>query len=67
MTPEYEFSTYDRSSFLFQYATYAPEKITELKERERIQKEAAEAAKAAKLKAAEEAKQATGDKPDTNE
>lgn len=63
MTPNFEFSTYDRGDFLFQYADYTPEKVTELKERARIEKEAADAARAAKLKAAEEAKKAAGSDP----
>jgi len=67
MTPEYEFSTYDRNDFLFQYATYEPEKVAELKERERKEKEAMAAAREAKLKAAEEAKKAAGDKPTASE
>jgi len=67
MTPEYEFSTYDRNDFLFTYANYPPEKVTELQERARVEKEAADAARAAKIKAAEEAKKAADDKPAATE
>lgn len=47
MTPEYEFSTYDRNSLLKSFAVYSPERVAELRERDRLEKEAAAAAKAA--------------------
>ena len=65
MTPEYEFSSYDRSDFFFRFATYTPDQIGELRERERKEKEAQAAAKAARLKAAEEAKKAAAQNDET--
>ncbi len=65
MTPEYEFTTFDRSSLLTQFATYSPEQVSELRERELKEKEAQAAAKAAKLKAAEEAKKAAAGTDET--
>jgi len=47
MTPEYEFSSYDRKSFIINFSDFTPEKAAEMLERERREKEAAAAAKAA--------------------
>lgn len=63
MTPNYEFATYDRTNLLFHFANMAPEKVEELKERDRKEKEARAAAQAAKLQAAQ--KEAPANKPDT--
>ena len=60
MTPEYEFSTYDRSDFLVHFTGYSPEEAEALRERDRKEKEALAAAKAAKMKAAAAPKTAGG-------
>ncbi len=62
MTPDYEFTTYDRSSLLINFAKYSDEERAALEERDRKAKEAQAAAKAARLKAAEEAKKAAAAK-----
>ena len=46
MTPDYEYSTYDRSDFLLKFAKYTPDEAEALRERSRKEKEA----KAAELK-----------------
>lgn len=52
MTPDYEFSTYDRSNFLINFSKYSAEEAEALRERQRKLKEAAAAAKAAQQQAA---------------
>ena len=39
MTPEYEFSTYDRNDFIFKFSGLSPERVLELKEREKAKLE----------------------------
>jgi len=52
MTPDYEFSTYDRGDLLVHFAKYSAEEAEALRERDRKEKEALAAAKEAKMKAA---------------
>jgi len=52
MTPDYEFSTYDRGDLLVHFAKYSAEEAEGLRERDRKEKEALAAAKEAKMKAA---------------
>jgi len=42
MTPEYEFSTYDRNDLIFKFSGLSSEKVKELEEREKAKLEAKE-------------------------
>jgi len=53
MTPEYEFSTLDRTDLLVPFSNFAPEEAEALREKDRKAKEALAAAKAAKMQAAQ--------------